>query len=91
MRGTPVLLSYASSTSEEPLLGDTIGTNLERTVARLPDHEALVDLVGGRRWTYAELDRHVDRVARGLMAMGVEKGQRVGIWAPNCAEWVLVQ
>jgi fatty-acyl-CoA synthase len=91
MPEAPVLLSYASSTSDEPLLGDTIGTNLERTVARLPDHEALVECPTGRRWTYAELDRDVDRVARGLMALGVEKGQRVGIWAPNCAEWVLVQ
>jgi fatty-acyl-CoA synthase len=88
---TPQLLSYASGTSELPLLGDTIGTNLERTVARFGDRDALIDCPSGRRWTYAELDLDVDRVARGLLAMGVDQGDRVGIWAPNCAEWVLVQ
>jgi fatty-acyl-CoA synthase len=88
---TPQLSSYASGTSELPLLGDTIGANLERTVARFGDREALVDRPSGRRWTYAELDRDVDRVARGLLALGVQQGDRVGIWAPNCAEWVLVQ
>jgi fatty-acyl-CoA synthase len=88
---TPQLSSYASGTSELPLLGDTIGANLERTVARFGDREALIDCPSGRRWTYAELDRDVDRVARGLLALGVQQGDRVGIWAPNCAEWVLVQ
>jgi len=91
MPDAPVPLSYASGTSALPLLGETIGANLARTVARFPDRDALIDCVDDRRWTYAELDRDVDRVARGLMALGVEKGQRVGIWAPNCAEWVLVQ
>jgi len=88
---TPQLSSYASGTSELPLLGDTIGANLERTVARFGDREALIDCPSGRRWTYAELDRDVDRVARGLLAVGVQQGDRVGIWSPNCAEWVLVQ
>jgi fatty-acyl-CoA synthase len=88
---TPQLSSYSSGTSELPLLGDTIGTNLERTVARFADRDALIDCPSGRRWTYAELDRDVDRVARGLLAMGVDQRDRVGIWAPNCAEWVLVQ
>ncbi|MDQ1598690.1 MAG: fatty-acyl-CoA synthase [Actinomycetota bacterium] len=88
---TPQLLSYASGTSELPLLGDTIGANLERTVAGFADRDALIDCPSGRRWTYAELDRDVDRVAHGLLAMGVDQGDRVGIWAPNCAEWVLVQ
>jgi fatty-acyl-CoA synthase len=83
--------SYASAVSDVPLLGDTIGANLERTVARFGDREALVDVPSGRRWTYRELDADVDRVARGLLAVGVEKGDRVGIWSPNCAEWVLVQ
>ena len=72
---TPPLLSYASGTSELPLLGDTIGANLERTVARFGDREALVDCPSGRRWTYAELDRDVDRVARGLLALGVDQGR----------------
>ncbi|MCC5575630.1 AMP-binding protein [Microtetraspora sp. AC03309] len=84
-------LSYSCGTSDVPLLGETIGANLERTVARFADREALVEVATGRRWTYAELDAAVNEVALGLMAGGVGKGDRVGIWAPNCAEWVLVQ
>ena len=87
----PVLPSYASGTSETPLLGETIGANLERTVARFGDRDALVEMWTGRRWTYAELDGDVDAVARGLLAAGIAKGDRVGIWSPNCAEWVLLQ
>jgi fatty-acyl-CoA synthase len=83
--------SYASGTSDLPLLGETIGENLERTVARFGDREALVDVASGRRWTYASLNADVDRLARGLLARGIEKGDRVGIWAPNCAEWVITQ
>ncbi|GAB2692042.1 AMP-binding protein [Thalassiella azotivora] len=83
--------SYTSGTSTEPLLGRTIGEDLERTVARFGDREALVDCATRRRWTYSELDVEVDELALGLMAAGVQKGDRVGIWAPNCAEWVLVQ
>ena len=85
------MVSYASGISDRPLLGETIGANLERTVARFGDREALVDVAAGRRWTYAAFDEDVNRLARGLLAAGVEKGDRVGIWAPNCAEWVLVQ
>jgi fatty-acyl-CoA synthase len=85
------LQSYASGPSQTPLLGDTIGENLHRTALRFPGREAVVECASGRRWTYAELDRDVDRVARGLMAMGLQRGDRVGIWAPNVAEWVLVQ
>jgi fatty-acyl-CoA synthase len=85
------VLSYASGTSDVPLLGETIGANFERAVARFGDREALVDCATQRRWTYSELDVEVDEVALGLMALGVAKGDRVGIWAPNCAEWVLVQ
>jgi fatty-acyl-CoA synthase len=84
-------LSYTSATSDTPLLGDTIGVNLERTVARHGDREALVDVATHRRWTYNELDVEVDELARGLLEIGVAKGDRVGIWAPNCAEWVLLQ
>ena len=87
----PVLPSYASGTSATPLLGETIGANLERTVARFGDREALVEVWTGRRWTYAELDRDVDAVACALLAAGIAKGDRVGIWSPNCAEWVLLQ
>jgi fatty-acyl-CoA synthase len=88
---TGELVSYASGVSDVPLLGETIGQNLARTVARFRDREALVDVPTGRRWTYAELDRAVDELAGGLLELGVAKGERVGIWAPNCAEWVLVQ
>lgn len=84
-------LSYAHGTSETPLLGDTIGANLDRAIAAHPGREALVDVPSGRRWTYAEFGADVDEVARGLLAKGVTKGDRVGIWAVNCPEWVLVQ
>ncbi|MFF4794615.1 AMP-binding protein [Streptomyces sp. NPDC001276] len=84
-------LSYAHGTSGTPLLGDTIGANLDRAVAAFGDREALVDVSSGRRWTYAEFGAAVDEVARGLLAKGVSKGDRVGIWAVNCPEWVLVQ
>jgi fatty-acyl-CoA synthase len=84
-------LSYAHGLGDEPLLGETIGANLARTAARFPDREALVDMASGHRWTYAEFDAGVDLVARGLLAMGVDKGDRVGIWAPNVPEWMFVQ
>jgi fatty-acyl-CoA synthase len=87
----PAAGSYASGTSDVPLLGDTIADNFDRTAAAQPDAEALVDVPTGRRWTYAELRADVDTVAHGLLALGVGKGDRVGIWAPNVAEWVLVQ
>ena len=83
--------SYASGTSDVPLLGRTIGGDLEATVAAHGDREALVDVPTGRRWTYRELDAEVDRVARGLLDLGIERGDRVGIWSPNAAEWVFVQ
>ncbi|MFF5183186.1 AMP-binding protein [Streptomyces sp. NPDC000345] len=83
--------SYTHGTSETPLLGDTIGTNLDRAAGLWPGREALVDVPSGRRWTYAELVEDVDRLAGALLASGVAKGDRVGIWAVNCAEWVLVQ
>ncbi|HEY3010775.1 MAG TPA: AMP-binding protein [Micromonosporaceae bacterium] len=83
--------SYVSGMSDTELSGDTIGANLDRAVAAHPDREALVDCPSGRRWTYAELADAVDRLAAGLLADGVAKGDRVGTWAPNCPEWVLVQ
>jgi fatty-acyl-CoA synthase len=73
------------------LLGDTIGANFVRTVAAFGERDALVEYATGRRWTYEQLAAEVDSVALGLLELGVAKGDRVGIWAPNCAEWVFVQ
>ena len=83
--------SYAQGEAAPALLEETIGANLARTVASYADREALVECASGRRWTWAELDRDVDVVARGLIGAGIEKGDRVGIWGPNSAEWTLVQ
>ncbi|TWD79259.1 fatty-acyl-CoA synthase [Kribbella amoyensis] len=85
------LPSYASGVSDVPLLGETIGGNLRRTVAEHGEREALVEMASGRRWTYTEFGAAVDTLARGLMARGIGKGDRVGIWAPNCAEWTITQ
>ncbi|QKT12805.1 AMP-binding protein [Rhodococcus sp. W8901] len=85
------LPSYASGVWDAPMLGDTIGDNFDRTVAAHGDRDALIDRGSGRRWTYSELAADVDAVASGLLGRGVVKGDRVGIWAPNCAEWTLVQ
>ncbi|MEU9855487.1 AMP-binding protein [Streptomyces sp. NPDC047974] len=88
---TATELSYAHGVADTPLLGDTIGADLDRAVAAWPAREALVDLADGRRWTYAEFGADVDRIAGALLGSGVRKGDRVGIWAVNRAEWVLVQ
>ena len=85
------MLSYSSGASAAPLLGDTIGANFDAAVSRYGEREALVDRPARRRWTYAELAADVDAVALGLLAIGIRKGDRVGIWAPNCAEWTLTQ
>src|SRR5215207_4146266 len=85
------LPSYSSGISDTPLLGDTIGDNFDRTVAAHGDREALVEFATGRRWTYAQLRDEVDVCALGMVAAGIGKGDRVGIWAPNCAEWMITQ
>jgi fatty-acyl-CoA synthase len=87
----PPMNSYSHGTSGTSLLGDTIGANLDRAVAAWPDREALVDVPSGRRWTYAEFAADIQQLAQALLASGVAKGDRVGIWPINCAEWVLVQ
>ncbi len=84
-------LSYASGPSAKPLIGRTIGADLEATAERLPDHEAIVVPFQDVRLTYGEFDERVDEVARGLLALGLDQGDRVGIWSPNCLEWALVQ
>jgi fatty-acyl-CoA synthase len=86
-----VVLSEARGETSRPLLDETIGANLERTAAAHPDREALVEVASGRRWTWREFDAAVDGVARGLVAYGIAPGDRVGIWAPNCAEWTISQ
>ena len=83
--------SYTSGTSDVPLLGLTIGDLFDHTATRYADNEALVSCHQGLRYTYRQLQMEVDRCARALIALGVEKGQRVGIWAPNCAEWTITQ
>jgi fatty-acyl-CoA synthase len=83
--------SYASGTSTVPLLGDTIGENFRRMVDAYPDREALVDRGTDRRYTYRQLADEVEACALGLLELGIQTGDRVGIWAPNCAEWVFVQ
>ena len=83
--------SYAAGETDVELLDETIGRNLARTAATYAGREALVEVATGRRWTWAELDADVDVLARALMAAGLRPGDRIGIWAPNCAEWTLVQ
>jgi fatty-acyl-CoA synthase len=84
-------LSYAHGASPVPLLGETIGENLRRTAERLGPHEALVVRAQGYRATYRRLWEETGLAARGLLARGVRQGDRVGIWAPNRAEWVVAQ
>jgi fatty-acyl-CoA synthase len=83
--------SYARGETEPTLLDETIGANFEATAAAHPEREALVELATGRRWTWTELNRDVDALAVGLIRAGIGKGDRVGIWSPNCAEWTVVQ
>jgi fatty-acyl-CoA synthase len=84
-RDAMLRVSYASGVADVPLIGETIGANLARSAERWPSRPALVSCHQQLRWTYRELDEAVDRLASALLADGV------GIWAPNCAEWVLVQ
>jgi fatty-acyl-CoA synthase len=83
--------SYDAGPTDTPILEETIGANFERTAATHPDIEALVDVAQGLRYTYAGLNDEIDLVARGLIGMGIAKGDRVGIWSPNCAQWTIVQ
>jgi fatty-acyl-CoA synthase len=83
--------SFARGDTDVPLLDLTIGEQFARTVAASPDTEALVDRAAGRRWTWRELGAEVDAMAAALVADGVAAGDRIGIWAPNRAEWTVVQ
>ena len=83
--------SYAHGTFDRPLLGETIGQNLERTIARVPDSPALISCHQDLRYSYAEFGEAVDRLASGLLAHGLAHGDRVGVWSANRAEWALTQ
>jgi fatty-acyl-CoA synthase len=83
--------SYSHGTSATPLLGETIGDNLRRIAGQFGGSEAVVDAPTGRRWTYRQFDADTDALARGLLAAGIQARDRVGIWSPNCPEWVLLQ
>ncbi|MCE3293763.1 MAG: AMP-binding protein, partial [Arthrobacter sp.] len=88
--------AYTAGDTDLPLLGETIGENFERIAARFPLHDALIEAApvpgaDARRWSYTKLNDDVDRLARALLALGVAKGERVGIWSPNCAEWTILQ
>ena len=84
-------LSYAQGPTDRPLLETTIGTALREAATRWADGLALVSRHQGLRYTWAELDAAVDRIATGLLGLGVAAGDRIGIWAPNCAELTLIQ
>jgi fatty-acyl-CoA synthase len=84
-------LSYVSGTSSLPLLGETIGDNLQRTAERFGDTEALVVRSQGYRATYRKLLEETEVLARAFMALGIQRGERVGIWSPNRFEWVITQ
>ena len=84
-------LSHSIGATEPPLLEYTIGEALDRAAAAWPDSLALVSRHQGICWTWAELDEQADRIISGLLERGFQKGDRIGIWAPNCAEWVVTQ
>src|SRR5689334_3183888 len=83
--------SYVHGASATPLIGETIGVHFDRIAGRFAERDALIVRHQQVRWTYRELQRRVDAFAAGLLALGLEPGERVGIWSPNNAEWVVAQ
>jgi fatty-acyl-CoA synthase len=83
--------SYAHGASDQPMLGDTIGVHFDRTVARWGDRPGLIVRQQDINWTWAELAERVEAFAAGLVAIGLKPGDRIGIWSPNNAEWVITQ
>ena len=83
--------SYVHGVSTVPLLGETIGVHFDRTVARWGSRPGLISCQQGIEWSYRELGEKVDAFAAGLLSLGLEPGERVGIWSPNNAEWVVTQ
>ncbi len=88
---TAILPSYDQGTSPIKLIGETIGRHFDRAVATYGDREALVVRHQNLRLSYRELGRRVDDLAAGLLALGLEPGDRVGIWSQNCSEWAITQ
>jgi len=86
-----VTVAYSHGTSSVRLIGQTIGQNLRDTARRFPDRDALIVPYQNVRLTYGEFDSNVDALARSLLAIGIDTGDRIGIWSPNNAEWVLIQ
>ena len=84
-------LAYTYGASDISLIGETIDQNLRKTVEKYPNKEALISVHQNYRVTYAEFYAQVTAVAKGLIALGVKQGDRVGIWSPNCYEWTLLQ
>jgi len=84
-------LSYAFQGSEKPLIGKTIGKMLDEIAEKYPDNDAVVSLHQGLRFTYRQLQQEVNRAAKGFMALGLKKGDRLAIWATNIAEWIITQ
>ena len=83
--------SYAHGVSKKPLIGETLGVNFDLAVEQWGDREALIVRHQGIRWTYGELKQKVDLFAAGLLGLGLNPGDRIGIWSPNNSEWVVTQ
>ena len=83
--------SYVQGAHDVPLIAESIGTRLHRMAARFASNDAVVVPHQQVRWSYRQFDDRVSALAAGLLKLGLEPGDRVGIWSPNCAEWVLVQ
>ena len=88
---TVLTQSYVHGASEKPLIGDTLAQHFEKAVARWPSREALVVSHQDIRWTYSQLGQQVDQFAVALLAIGLEPGDRLGIWSPNNSQWIVTQ
>src|SRR5579872_6341858 len=88
---TKLTQSYAHGASTMPLIGETIGVHFDKAAERWSERDALIVRHQKIRWSYGELKRKVDELAAGLLALGLEPGDRIGIWSPNNAEWAVTQ
>ena len=91
MTQTSSQISYDHGVSTKKLIGETIGNFFDQTVEKYRDREALVVKHQNVRWSWGELGRRVDELAAGLVALGLERGDRIGIWSPNTYEWTMTQ